>query len=374
MKSKVSLLLIAFVTSGLATDLCSQESTCESCYSTSLLCHWCKDIPSESGSPASCHYKLSPKGCQVGDACTPDDCGARQTCSSCAMGGCKWCASAQKCVSPYSWTCAFPSNCLPNSECQRKEPEFIGYIQAIPSWLIALFAILYVGMTILTVLALYHLRKTMVPSRVVDIEEEALVARARSRKWLFRGIASLSVLALATVGAGLTLISLFWPSSPQISMCNAELMWSDTLNMIINTITTGRTTVESELLITVYNPNRIGARINTVNGNIYYKGSSVGTIDLNPLDAKAGSASDALGVLTFDGFDHITEIMYDFNIKHQLFLEFEMFVNFDIGKVGGFSLAAPRFQMNVNNPPPQEHCKCKETSLTQVTGLDYEFE
>ena len=148
--------------------------------------------------------------------------------------------------------------------------------------------------------------------------------------------------------------------------------------MIVNSITTGRTTVESELLITVYNPNRISARVNSLNGDIYYKGSAVGTVDLGAVDAQAGSASDALGVLTFDGFEHITEILYDFNVKHQLLLEFELFASFEIGKLGGFNIAAPRFQINVNNPPPQEHCKCKESSLWESemsdANLDFEYE
>lgn len=366
-------LTFLLIGSVLGSDLCSQESSCESCYSTSLLCHWCKEIPSESGSPGSCHYKLSPKGCQVGDACTPDDCSARDTCSSCSMGGCKWCASVQKCVSPYSWTCAFPSNCLPNSECQRTQPEFIGYIEALPVWLILVLAAVYLCIVAVSVIGLYHLSRS-----TRETEEERLIERPPSKKWIFRGIATLWILSLIAAGAFLTVVTLFWPTAPQISMCNAELMWRDTFNMIVNSITTGRTTVESELLITVYNPNRISARVNSLNGNIYYKGSAVGTVDLGAVDAQAGSASDALGVLTFDGFEHIAEILYDFNVKHQLLLEFELFASFDIGKLGGFNIAAPRFQINVNNPPPQEHCKCKESSLSESemsdANLDFEYE
>lgn len=154
-------------------------------------------------------------------------------------------------------------------------------------------------------------------------------------------------------------------------MCNAELMWKDALNMIINSVTTGKTTVESEVLITVYNPNRIDLTLHSVNGNIFYKGSDVGTIELNSIYANAGTASDGLGVISFTGFDRAAEILYDFNVGHKLLLEFELFVNFSIGSMGEFNLVAPRFVMNVNDPPPQEHCKCKDSSMSyRIDGTD----
>lgn len=361
-----------------SSNTCTQADTCEACYSSSFLCHWCKDIPPEStggGSKGSCHYKLSPHGCQVGDACSLDDCSERQTCSSCSMGGCKWCASAQKCVSPYSWTCALPSNCLPNSECQRTEPEFVGYLRAIPDWAIYVFTVVYGCIVTASIFGLYHLRRTLVSvaGQYQPLQEEPDVSNIRSRIWLFRGIATVWILVAALVGVAFVLAALFWPSAPQLSMCNAQLMWSDTLNMIVNSVTTGKATVESELLITIYNPNRLGLKINSVNGNIYYKGTTVGSLDLASIDAQGGSASDGIGVMSFDGFDHITEMFYDFNVAHKLLLEFELFVNFDVGSMNGFSLAAPRFQMNVNNPPPQQHCKCKEFTAPGLSQIDYEY-
>jgi hypothetical protein len=171
-------------------------------------------------------------------------------------------------------------------------------------------------------------------------------------------------------------ISLYWPSAPEVSMCNAELMWGDTLNMIINSVTTGKTTVESEVLITVYNPNRIDLTIHSVNGNIYYRGGEVGTVDLSTVQANQGSASDGLGVISFNGFDRITEIFYDFNVKHKLLLEFELFVTFSVGPLRKMSLVTPKFVMNVNDPPPQEHCKCKDKLLlesTESSMLDFEY-
>jgi hypothetical protein len=244
-------------------------------------------------------------------------------------------------------------------------------------WVIYVFAVVYAGIVALSFAGIYHLRRAMVLSLVTEEETDGLVSAASSviasRRCLFRGIAAFWILLVIAIGIIFAMVSLFWPSPPQISMCNAELMWSDTLNMIINSVTTGKTTVESEVLISVYNPNRIGAQINSINGNVYYKGSPVGTIELSPIDGQAGSVSDGLGVLSFDGFEHITEMFYDFNVAHELLLEFEIFINFTVGPMNALNVAAPRFQMNVNNPPPQEHCKCKDVHKPVLSLAELEY-
>ena len=401
----LSLLLTAFAlalgqTEASLADTCSEQTSCDSCYTASFLCHWCKDIP-PTGSVAlpstsetvaisdpapttggSCHYKLSKFGCQVGDACSPDDCAERPNCSSCQMGGCKWCASAGKCVSPYSWTCALPSNCVPNSDCIRDEPEFIGYVRGIPDWMIWIFVVLYVGIVVLSIASIYYMYKALVTpaTRAVPVEEQGLVTGAQPsagppRRWLFRLITFTWAMAVVAIGILFVMVSMYWPSPPDVSMCNAQVMWSDTINMIINTVTSGKANVESEVLITVYNPNRLGLTLNSVNGNIYYKGTDVGTVELDTIDAQAGSAADGLGVVSFDGFDHIAEMYYDFNVKHALLLDFEMFVNFSVAGFGGFNVAIPKLQLNVNNPPPQAHCKCVNgSSSPSYTPLIEELE
>ena len=182
-------------------------------------------------------------------------------------------------------------------------------------------------------------------------------------------------MAVVAIGILFVMVSMYWPSPPDVSMCNAQVMWSDTINMIINTVTSGKANVESEVLITVYNPNRLGLTLNSVNGNIYYKGTDVGTVELDTIDAQAGSAADGLGVVSFDGFDHIAEMYYDFNVKHALLLDFEMFVNFSVAGFGGFNVAIPKLQLNVNNPPPQAHCKCVNgSSSPSYTPLIEELE
>ena len=355
-------------------DACKDQSNCESCYASSFLCHWCKDMPSPGS--GSCHYKMSQYGCQVGDSCSADDCAERTSCWSCQMGGCKWCASANKCVSPYSWTCALPSNCAPNSECQREAPEFVGYERSIPDWLIYAFAVVYIIAVVISMTAIYYVRRAiLVTSPTAEQERLVQVApgepRLATRMWLFRLISIVWSLALVAVGVIFVSITLYWPSPPDVSMCNAQVMWSDTLNMIINSVTSGKASVESEVLITVYNPNRLGLALHSVNGNIFYKGTDVGSLELSSIDAQAGTAADGLGVVTFNGFDHIAEMYYDFNVKHQLLLEFELFVNFSIAGFNGFNVAAPKLQLNVNNPPPQKRCKCiNGTSSNPIRSQD----
>lgn len=345
-----------------ATSQCGQQTTCESCYDSSYLCHWCKNIPpspffAEAG---SCHEKLSPYGCQVGDSCGSDDCSERKTCSSCMMGGCKFCASSSACVSPYSWACALPSNCLPNSECERTEPEFIGYENGIPSWVAWCLSVGYLGLVIMSFVLAYICRPV---SGYERIDGERTWPR-----FMYRLGVLVWGLTLLVIGGLLLLVGVYWPTPPDVSMCNVELMWRDTLNMLINTITTGKTTIESEVLITVYNPNRLGLRINSVNGNIYYKAAPIGTLDVKAIEIVPGSAMDSLGVVTFNGFENIAEMYYDFNVEHKLLLSFELFVNFSI-REHVLSAGVPRFQINVNDPPPQKYCNCTTLSSFVYSSL-----
>ena len=190
------------------------------------------------------------------------------------------------------------------------------------------------------------------------------------RIWLFWLLVIACVVGLAVVGLMLSSIGFYWPAPPEVNMCNAELMWNDMITMIINTVTSGKASVESELLITVYNPNRLGGTIAGITGNIFYKAAPVGTINIGEIDLVPGSATDSLGVLTFNGFDKISEMYYDFNILHKLLLEFELFISLNLGDFE-LSTVMTKFAMNINDPPVQKHCKCDYKSTSQS---GYEFD
>jgi hypothetical protein len=184
---------------------------------------------------------------------------------------------------------------------------------------------------------------------------------------MFRILVTACVVGIVGVGVLFASLMFYWPTTPEVSMCNAELMWKDTITMIINSVTSGKASVESEILITVYNPNRLGGAIDSISGNVFYKSSPVGTLNIGEIDLVPGSASDSLGVLTFNGFDKISEIYYDFNVLHKLILEFELFVSVNIaGNV--LSTVVPKFLMNINDPPIQKHCKC-DYSISQGTDF-----
>jgi hypothetical protein len=234
---------------------------------------------------------------------------------------------------------------------------------------------LYISLLTVSVATFYYAYYSLVRPTLTTEESAALVSptdrdrQPASRLWLFRIISVSWTLLLLAIGVLFLLIALFWPAPPEISMCNAQPMWSDTIKMIVDSVTSGKASVESEILITVYNPNRVSVALNSVSGNISYKGQIVGSVDLGPIDAQPGSAADGLGLVTFNGFDHITEMYYDFNVKHELMLEFELFVSFNVAGLGGFEVPAPKTRLNVNNPPPQKYCKCLETETQDVFYL-----
>jgi hypothetical protein len=280
------------------------------------------------------------------------------------MGGCKWCASSKRCVSPYSWECALPSNCVPNDDCKRIEPEFVGFQNQIPYWIIWAMIIVYVLIVIFSTVSLYVLHglyvvhtteaESSAPLTGLGVSE---VGSRGSRSLAYRIIATTWSLGVIAIGIIFAIIGIYWPSAPELSMCNAEVMWKDTINMIINSVTSGKATVESEILLSVYNPNRMGGDIKSVTGDVYYKSSPVGSISMGELPIVPGSISDSLGVVSFNGFDKIAEIYYDFNVNHALVFEFDLYVNVN---VAGYSVSTgiPKFQMNINEPPPQKYCNC----------------
>jgi len=124
-----------------------------------------------------------------------------------------------------------------------------------------------------------------------------------------------------------------------------------------------KTNVELETLISVYNPNRLNARIRDVSGDFFYKGNHVASIAIGQIDAPGGYVSDKLGVLTFSGFDQAVDMLYDMNINQQLILTSKVSTSFDVlfGTYSLFSLSTtlPEFEIDANKPPERSHCRCR---------------
>ena len=360
---------------------CSSATTCDACYQTSYLCHWCAGNSSESQSnlPGSCHLKLSPSGCQVGASCSGDDCSLRHTCSSCGMGGCKWCGSSS-CVALYSWQCAVPQQCYPNAQCIRAAPEFIGYIGA-PSGLVtgvSVALLVLFSVAFCNILVCWRVKRLVgdivrppqpllrespnesagiVLASVIDPVISALFA---CTTWLW------GILALIMVSLSL-LTMLWWPHPPEVNVCNAQVMWNETLSMIIRSAVL-KTNVDLEMLVSVYNPNRLNIRIKSVDGDVFYRGNiPVARFELNSLHAQGGYVTDKLGTLTFNGLDQAAAMLYDFNWKHKLELTAKVSTAFEVlvGNSVLFALSAtlPEFPINANEPPQQTRCHCNQNKL-----------
>jgi len=301
----------------------------------------------------------------VGASCAGDDCFSQKSCSICKATGCKWCGKAQSCEALYSWTCGLSSECFPNEVCVRKEPEYIGYAPAPDA---VSFGALVVFLTVAIIVACNLLicwRGRSVFTRIQQ-DRQPFDETSRLLDPLVRAIFSCTTCLCSTflIGAGLLCLAvvLWWPQPPQVSVCNAEVMWKDTLTMIVKSAFI-KTNVELETLISVYNPNRLNARIRDVSGDFFYKGNHVASIAIGQIDAPGGYVSDKLGVLTFSGFDQAVDMLYDMNINQQLILTSKVSTSFDVlfGTYSLFSLSTtlPEFEIDANKPPERSHCRCR---------------
>ena len=372
---------------------CSSQSTCDSCYGYSYLCHWCAG---NATTPGSCHAKLSTQGCQVGTSCSGDDCSDRHTCSSCEMGGCKWCGS--ECVALYSWQCALPRQCFPNAQCVRKEPEYIGYDSAPSGVAFTAFAIVLIlsSVAACNVLVCWRLKslvsglnnppqripreRLLVHGTLVE-DEDSPLGRSSANSTTSTALIPLfdalfaSLFActawlwgLAVFGAICTAFfaTLFYPHPPVVNVCNAQVMWEKLLSMLVRSAVI-HTSVDLEILVSVYNPNRLSVKVRELSGDVFYRGIiPVASLTLGELNGKGGYVTDSLGTLTFTGLNQAADMLYDFNYLHKLELSAKIATAFDVmwgdRVLMSLSTVLPEIAINANEPPKQGYCHCKESS------------
>lgn len=128
-------------------DSCYGHQTCDECYSSSRVCHWCAH-------DNACHVMGSVYGCITGVRCASNSskkednsCKAHKSCAECALSStfCHWCAHDQQCHAVGSvYGCLSGVDCYSNDRCQRPEPVkikmgFLDHIGTIP--LIIIFSI-----------------------------------------------------------------------------------------------------------------------------------------------------------------------------------------------------------------------------------------
>ncbi|EER04758.1 hypothetical protein Pmar_PMAR013291 [Perkinsus marinus ATCC 50983] len=159
------------------------------------------------------------------------------------------------------------------------------------------------------------------------------------------------------------LIALAWPHQPVVNYCNVELVWNRTLAMVVESALV-KTDIEMESLVSIYNPNRLGARINQLSGNIYYKGAGIGTMALHNFEAPGGYVSDGLGLITYNALDRAAEMLIDYKWNKDLVLTVTGTISFDIlwpnsEVLTSLSASLPPAVINVNKVPDQRYCKCQ---------------
>ncbi|KAF4753007.1 hypothetical protein FOZ63_002781, partial [Perkinsus olseni] len=186
----------------------------------------------------------------------------------------------------------------------------------------------------------------------------------RGRGYDYLSLASLldpCASTLLLVGSGV--VAAVWPHQPVVNYCNIELVWNRTLAMVVESALV-KTDIEMESLVSVYNPNRLGVRINHLSGNIYYKGAEIGTMALHNFAAPGGYVSDGLGLITYNALDRAAEMLIDYKWNKDLVLTVTGTISFDIlwpnsEVLASLSASVPPAVINLNKVPDQRYCKCQ---------------
>ncbi|KAF4736648.1 hypothetical protein FOZ62_019359 [Perkinsus olseni] len=310
------------------------------------------------------------------------------------------------------------SQCFPNSECKREEPMYIGSVWAPRAVAWSLILIIAIASTCggMMLFSCRRMKNAVARANQLDRElQRSGRARRRQRSegaddYLLRsGTASddeadlddrargYDYLSLASlldpcasclyktlgccwavgmilllVGSGV--VAAVWPHQPVVNYCNIELVWNRTLAMVVESALV-KTDIEMESLVSVYNPNRLGVRINHLSGNIYYKGAEIGTMALHNFAAPGGYVSDGLGLITYNALDRAAEMLIDYKWNKDLVLTVTGTISFDIlwpnsEVLTSLSASVPPAVINLNKVPDQRYCKC-QGNITQGSSSSW---
>jgi hypothetical protein len=173
------------------------------------------------------------------------------------------------------------------------------------------------------------------------------------------------MVSLGVVASGVTLLQ---PGIPEISVCNAEMMWKESLMSLAT-----RGSVNMEILISVHNPSRVlSAHVKSLDGLLNYrKLFPVGNFRLSNLTASAGFVSDQVGVMEIStSADYIAQMIYDFNVAHSLVFTIDPLIldvelRLDLFGASRWTLPIvarlPPMLIDANKPPLQHLCQCNQT-------------
>lgn len=315
------ILLHTLFVSHIRADSCANFTACEGCYAASdenwvNYCHWCPDN--------TCHTIGSPYGCLTGISCQPPEpgpaCADFTDCDSCySLMHCHWCGNTNGCfaIGDLEYGCLWGTSCYANSECQRKGPEFKGYVGA-PLGLVFLVTFLFglccaCGLGFLYVCSRFaksvrkaresHLRilnaqaaagvSSTYPSNVGSIHMVDVFVANSFRFILYFAIV-LSVVFCLILGG----LLFYFPNPPLVDSCSGEYDWKSLVAGIGSALENKQLEAQYEYLISIYNPTRLMLQIDSVAGQISYRGETLGTFSAHDLQTPPGSVADALVTLS----------------------------------------------------------------------------
>lgn len=174
------------------------------------------------------------------------------------------------------------------------------------------------------------------------------------------------VMALLATVVVLIVACLMYPHVPSYSMCNKDIQWGSILTNMQNLALT----VDVDLHVAVWNPNRFHMQINHVAARILYVQDVVGTGSFSDIGFPPGSIKDFILTVAFAPSATSAVNMLRDHLKGQLLLD----VLFDIDTsilLKGF--ASPLVQLNTTyvyeqidaeGEPQREFCKCQDPDVS----------
>lgn len=191
---------------------------------------------------------------------------------------------------------------------------------------------------------------------------ERCVGRAYWVAWVFWILAVPSLLIIGIV------LVLHVPRAPVTSICYDGFDWTKIMNNI-EVYYTSKLYADYELLVSLYNPNRVDLNVTSLSGVVYFPphigGTQVGSILVQSFFAPAGYVTDIKGVLSFDMDKYVALNLGRNYQKGKLELGIDLSLGLEVKAHGLLVFWASRFDLqrsvvNVNAPSDRTYCKCEE--------------
>lgn len=179
------------------------------------------------------------------------------------------------------------------------------------------------------------------------------------------------LLLLVALGCGGIALIVFSPREPVSTVCYQQMDWAGIMK---NMAFERNYFADYELLLSLYNPNRVDLNISSTRGQVHFPARGpgqreVGTITLNDFVAAAGSVTDTIGMLSFSMDRWHALDLGSAYAKGQLELAFDISLGVEVMTTRMPLLWRSRMDMdrmivNVTEPFDDKYCRCKGSNST----------